>query len=69
MAMNFTTTFTGSGRYPRALREMQHEIARLTPGRSPGVLTSVTTRGILRRPLGGRSRAGATTKTEPPRWS
>ena len=67
--MNFTATFTGSGRYPRALREMQREIARLTPGRSPGVLTSVTTRGILRRPLGGRAGGGAAAKQEPPRWS
>ncbi len=40
----------GNGRIPRTLREISERLARLSPRRSPGVLTSVTTTGTTRRP-------------------
>lgn len=47
--------------------EMRAQLRRFIPRQAPGILTSVTTNGVIRRPI--TKRVKATTGGGPARWS
>jgi hypothetical protein len=54
------------GALTTTIRDLQRRLATLNPASSPNLLTSRTTRGVLRRPRPG---AHGTTPSSPvPRW-
>ncbi len=66
---NYTDTFIGNGRYPRAIRELRAAVGLVRPGFVPGALVSYKARGVLIEPdpmtVGGRGRPA---KPQLPRW-
>jgi hypothetical protein len=45
--MNTTTTLSGQGKYPRAIRDLQKEVGRIRPSFVEGFRISHTSRGVL----------------------
>lgn len=69
--MSTFVIITGSGKYPRAIRELQSEAMRARPGFVPGARVSITTRGVLVEPDGTGSstnNAPRTASANTPRW-
>lgn len=69
--MNTFVLMTGSGKYPRAIRELQSATLRARPGFVPGARVSITSRGVLVEPDGSGSsvnNAPRTSQSSAPRW-
>jgi len=60
--------FTFSGRINTFARRTQEQVDSLRPAHSPGMLTSRTTRGVIRKPIPGVFQEGTAAESEPPRW-
>jgi hypothetical protein len=54
-----------SGRLSSRLAHLQNELRRLRPASSPGIATSQTTHGTVRRPL---NTSGSATSSNRPKW-